>query len=123
MHYAILCYDDEKIVTSWTQEEDDAAIAKLAVVQQQLAAEGKLGPVARLVPTKDAKTLRKGGKHPLVLDGPYAETKEALLGFFLVDCASLDEALAAAKDLAAASGSHGAYEVRALRLYQPDPRS
>ena len=58
---------------------------KLAVVQDKLAKQGRLGPVARLLPTTAATTLRKDDP-PLVLDGPFAETKEQLLGFYVVDC-------------------------------------
>ena len=46
MLYAILCYDDEKVVSAWTKEQDDAAMVKLGAVQERLAREGKLGPVA-----------------------------------------------------------------------------
>ena len=118
MLYAILCYDSEEVVGAWTREEDDAVMARLGAVQERLAAQGRLGPVARLLPTTAATTLRKG-KDPVVLDGPFAETKEQLLGFYIVDCDSLDDALEAAKDLARASSSAGAYEVRPLRLYRP----
>jgi hypothetical protein len=118
MFYAILCYDSEAVVGAWTKEQDDAAIAKLMVVQDELKKQGKLGPVARLMPTQSAKTLRKGPQM-LVTDGPFAETKEQLLGFFIVDCASEEEALQAAKDLGRASSSNGSYEVRPLRLFLP----
>jgi hypothetical protein len=60
MLYAILCYDSEAVVGSWTKEQDAAAIAKLDVVQDKLARDGRLGPVARLMPTTTATTLRKG---------------------------------------------------------------
>src|SRR4249919_4337684 len=92
MLYAILCYDSEDVVGSWTKEEDDAVMAKLAVVQQKLADQGRLGPVARLLPTIAATTIRKG-REPLVIDGPFAETKEQLLGFYVVDSSTLDEAV------------------------------
>ncbi|HVH43118.1 MAG TPA: YciI family protein [Labilithrix sp.] len=118
MLYAILCYDSEDVVGAWTKEEDDAAMARLAVVEQKLAREGKLGPVARLMPTKAAKTLRKG-KESLLIDGPFAETKEQLLGFFVVDCASFDDAIAAARELAQASSSKGAYEIRPFAVFKP----
>ena len=94
-------------------------IAKLDVVTDKLAREGRLGPVARLMPTTTATTLRKG-KETIVFDGPFAETKEQLLGFFIVECASLEEAISAAKDLAQASSSNGAYEIRPLRLLRPE---
>jgi hypothetical protein len=118
MLYAILCYDSEDVVGSWTQEQDDAAIAKLDVVQAKLARGRRLGPVARLMPTKVARTLRKG-KESMVIDGPFAETKEQLLGFFVVECASPEEAMETASDLGRASSSDGSYEVRPLRLFRP----
>jgi hypothetical protein len=118
MLYAILCYDSEAVVGGWTPEEDAAVISKLDVVQEKLAAQKRLGPVARLMPTTTATTLRKG-KEAVVLDGPFAETKEQLLGFYVVECASLDEALETAKDLGRASSTNGSFEVRPLRLFRP----
>jgi hypothetical protein len=118
MHYAILCYDSEEVVSSWTKEQDDAALAKLAAVEQQLARQGKLGPVVRLMPTTAATTLRKG-KEAIVMDGPFAETKEALLGFFIVDCPTLEEAIDAARELGKASSSNGSYEIRPIAIFKP----
>ncbi len=118
MLYAILCYDSEEVVGAWSKSEDDAVMARLGAVQQNLAAQGRLGPSARLLPTTAATTVRKG-KEALVIDGPFAETKEQLLGFYVVDCAGLDEAVATAQDLARASGSAGAFELRPLGYYQP----
>ena len=114
MLYAILCYDSEDVVESWTPDQDTAVIAKLEVVADKLAREGRLGPVARLMPTTTATTLRKG-KEPIVLDGPFAETKEQLLGFFIVECASLEQAIDTAKELGRASSTTGSYEIRPLR--------
>jgi|SRR4051812_26449059 hypothetical protein len=118
MLYAILCYDSEDVVGAWTKEEDDAAMVKLGVVQQKLAREGRLGPVARLMPTTAATTLRKG-KDTVVMDGPFAETKEQLLGFFIVECSDLEQALETARELGKASSSAGCYEIRPLSLFQP----
>lgn len=118
MLYAILCYDSEAVVGSWTKEQDAAVIAKLDVVTERLAREKRLGPVVRLMPTTTATTLRKG-KEAIVIDGPFAETKEQLLGFFIVECASLEQAIQTAKDLGAASSSNGSYEIRPLRVYRP----
>ncbi len=87
MLYALLCCHDEAIVNSWTKEEDDAVLAKRALVTDKLAAKGKLGPAVRLMPTTTATTVRMG-REPVILDGPFAETKEALLGFYIVDCNS-----------------------------------
>jgi hypothetical protein len=118
MQYAILCYHSEDVVCSWSKEEDDAVMARLAVVQEKLARAGKLGPVVRLMPTTAATTLRKDGEPPLVIDGPFAETKEQLLGFYIVECANLDEVLDIAKDLGRADPG-GAYEIRPLALFRP----
>ena len=117
MLYAILCYHDEDFVGSWSKNHDAAVMKKLAVVQDKLARQGRLGPVARLLPTTAATTLRKENP-PVVLDGPYAETKEQLLGFYIVDCKNLDEALDVARDLAAVNPG-GAYEVRPVGVFRP----
>jgi hypothetical protein len=121
MLYAILCYDDESVVHSWTKEEDAAVMAKLSVVQEKLARQGRLGPVARLMPTTTATTLRKSGE-PIVIDGPFAETKEQLLGFYMIECKALDEAIDAAKELAAANPGRGSYEIRPVMLFNPNSR-
>jgi hypothetical protein len=118
MKYALLCYHSEDVVCSWSKEEDAAVMAKLGVVQERLTKAGKLGPVARLMPTTAATTLRKDREPPLVIDGPFAETKEQLLGFFIVECASLDEALGITRDLAEANPG-GAYEIRPVAQYWP----
>jgi hypothetical protein len=118
MHYAILCYHDEKVVSSWSKEEDDAVLARLGAVHERIARQGKLGPVVRLLPTTAATTLRKDGDPPLVIDGPFAETKEQLLGFYIVDAASLDEVLGIARELAQANPG-GAYEIRPVGIFRP----
>jgi hypothetical protein len=117
MLYAILCYHDEDVTSSWTREQDAAVMNKLAVVQDGLTKQGRLGPVARLLPTTSATTLRKDDP-PVVLDGPYAETKEQLLGFYIVDCKDLDAALDVARDLGAANPG-GAYEIRPVGMFAP----
>ena len=116
MLYAFLCYNNEATVYSWTKEEDDAVMAKLDVVHQKLVKEGRFGPALRLMPTTTGATLHK--EKDLVLDGPYAEAKEALLGFYVIDCDNLDHALSIARELAAANPG-GAYEVRPVRLFLP----
>lgn len=115
MLYAILCYNDESVVGGWSREKDDAVMAEHKIVMDGLAAKGKLGPVARLMPTTAATTLR-AGREPLVIDGPFAETKEQFLGFYVVDCETLEEALEAARGLI---GEMGALEIRPVRAFFP----
>ncbi len=118
MLYTILCYNYEDVVGAWTKEEDDAVMARLEVVHEKVARSGKLGPVVRLLPTTAATTLRKTGAEPLVIDGPFAETKEQLLGFYVVDCIDLEEALQIARDLATANPGIGSYEIRPLSIFK-----
>jgi hypothetical protein len=122
MLYALLCYNDEDMVYSWTQEEDAAVMAKIRVVQERLIREGKLGPSLRLLPTTSATTVRKTSGDPLVIDGPYAETKEQLLGFYILDVADLEEALAVTRELGEANPT-SSYEIRPVRLYFGDERA
>jgi hypothetical protein len=117
MHYAILCYHDEAVVGSWTKEEDDAVLAKRHAVTDKLKARGKLGPVARLMPTTAATTVRSG-REPFVIDGPFAETKEQLLGFYVVDCDTLEEAVETARSLG--RDETGAFEIRPIRSLRPE---
>ena len=109
MLYAILCYDDEDVVWAWTKEQDAAAMARLEVVQDKLVKQGRLGPVARLMPTTAATTLRKG-REAMIIDGPFAETKEQLCGFLDLEVDTLDDALAWAERCPAVI--HGTVEVR-----------
>jgi hypothetical protein len=91
---------------------------KLKAVHGKLAEAGRLGPVARLLPTTAATTLRKDSEPPVVIDGPFAETKEQLLGFYVVECEHLDGALDVARDLGRANPG-GAYEIRPIGLFMP----
>lgn len=118
MQYAILCYHDEKVTCAWSQEQDDDVMAKLGIVQEKLVRQGKLGPVARLLPTTAATTLRKDREPALVIDGPFAETKEQLLGFYVIDATSLDEVLDIARELGQANPG-GAYEIRPVGFFYP----
>lgn len=119
MLYAVLCYNDEKVVSNWTKEEDDACMARLDVVQQKMAAAGKLGPVARLKNTDTATTLRKNAGQPMIVDGPFAETKEQFLGFYVVDCETLEEVHEFVKELAEANPGPGCYEIRPVSIFNP----
>jgi len=117
MLYAILAYHVEAEVMSWTPEEDAAVMTNLLGVHDRLNAKKLLGPAARLGATADARTLRGPG-NGMVLDGPFAETKEQLLGFYVVDCENEAAALDIARDLRRVNPS-AVYEIRSIRLYLP----
>ncbi len=115
MFYCILCYNLESELEAWTREKEAAVLATREAVIHELAIQGRLGPVGRLMPTTTAMTVR-ARRGTLVLDGPFAETKEQLVGFYLVDCKSLEEALEVARGLL---GDTGALEVRPLATFYP----
>ena len=97
--------------------QDAAVMTGLHQVHDRINQEGRLGPAARLGATKKARTLRGPGAG-LVLDGPFAETKEQLLGFYVLDCATEEAVIAAARDLRRANPT-AVYEIRPLALYLP----
>jgi hypothetical protein len=114
MLYAIFAYHLEQDITDLTPAQDEALMQGMHKVHGRLTEEGRLGPAARLGPTEKAVTVRGG----TAIDGPFAETKEVLLGFYTVDCASQAEAVEAAKDLQKAN-PYAVYEVRPILLYLP----
>ena len=120
MLYAILCYNEEAVVGAWSKEKDDEVMADHAVVMRRLSAEGKLGPVARLLPTTAATTVRPGAE-PLLIDGPFAETKECLAGFYLVEARDLNEAIQIASRIPPAQ--IGSVEVRPVRPIREAPNA
>jgi hypothetical protein len=114
MRYALLCYDSDADVGAGLSNEDEEVYTRHAVVERELAAEGRLGPNLSLMPTSAAVTVRSGGE-PIVMDGPFAETKEQLLGFWIIDCATLEEAIETARRFASHKQT-GAIEVRPVAL-------
>lgn len=119
MLYALICYNAESVIGAWSKEKDDAVMAHHQQVMARFAARGKLGPVARLMPTTTATTVRTG-REMMVLDGPFAETKEQMLGFYLFDCDTLEEVIEAARELVSPPG---AMEIRPVRYFHPGLQS
>ena len=117
MLYAILAYHVEAEVQSWTPAEDAALMTDLLRVHDRLNEKKLLGPSARLGATGKARTLRGPGAG-VVIDGPFAETKEQLLGLYVVDCADEDAAIAVARDLRKVNPT-AVYEIRPIALYLP----
>ena len=117
MYYAILAYHEEGVVESWSKEEDAALMTDLLEVNDRLVREKSLGPAARLGPTERAVTVRGKGEG-IVIDGPFAETKEQLLGFYVVDFPTIEAAVAAARELRRANPT-AVYEIRPVSLYLP----
>jgi hypothetical protein len=117
MLYAILAYHVEADVMSWTPAEDASVMDKLRKAHERVNQGRRLGPAARLGATARARTLRGPG-NGMVIDGPFAETKEQLLGFYVLDCADDDAAIEAARELRRANPG-AVYEVRPVITYLP----
>jgi hypothetical protein len=115
--YAVLIYDSEREIGALSKETMDELIGRHERVQEKLAAEDKLGPVVRLMPTTSARTLKQGTE-TMIVDGPFAETKEQLLGFYVVDCPTSEEAMSAARLIGGACNAR-TLEVRPIQLYYP----
>ena len=114
MLYAILAYHVEDVVMSWTPEQDATLMTNLLQAHERINRKAGLGPTARLGETHRARTLRNGA----VIDGPFAETKEQLLGFYMLDCADDDAAIDAARELQRVNPG-AVYEIRPIRRYVP----
>jgi hypothetical protein len=117
MLYAILAYHVEGHVTSWTPEQDAALMLDLNKVHERLLRDGVMGPATRLGGTNGACVLRGPGKG-VVTDGPFTESKEQLLGFYVIDCADRDAAIAVARELRQVNPT-AMYEIRPVKLYRP----
>ena len=115
MLYSILIYVPEDLVDAMSEAEVDEHIDRHMKIHDQLRAQDRLGPVVRLMPTTTAVQLRTSST-PHVVDGPFAETKEQLLGFYIVDCESLEAAIEVARSLPSV---RTIFEIRPVKLYVP----
>ena len=110
MLYSILIYGDEAHVGQWTPEEENEVMGRHAQLRRDLAEAGQLGPVMRLSP-QGTRIVRRYKDRQYVTDGPYAETKEQLMGIYVVDCPSFEDAVAATERLRFDTGF---FEIRPL---------
>ena len=108
MRYALLICTEEANHASMTSTEMDG----YAAFGEEMGARGVLQGGERLRPTTDATTVRVRDGEVLTSDGPFAETKEQMGGFYLVDCADLDEAIEIASKIPGARV--GSIEVRPI---------
>ena len=110
MQYLALIYSDEEVWTGFGDAERTAAYDLYRAFSRDAEQAGVLAGGNELGPTRDATTVRVRDDEALVTDGPYAEVKEALGGFYILECASMEEALEWAARIPGAH--HGAVEVR-----------
>jgi hypothetical protein len=110
VEYITLIYGDEEVWASSSEAETEAAYEQYRAFGRDAEAAGVLAGGNELGLTRNATTVRVRDNETLVTDGPYAEVKEALGGFYLLECGSLDEAVDWAARIPGAE--HGAVEVR-----------
>ena len=112
MQYALLICDDESAYLARSPEEGQASLAEYMKFGEEMGKRGVLVGGQRLRPTTDATTVRVRDGETLTSDGPFAETKEQIGGYFIVDCKNLDEAIEVASKIPGARS--GSIEVRPI---------
>jgi hypothetical protein len=105
MKYMLLTYLDEKAWLALSPEEQQREMAKCEPHVQRLVSSGKLLDGAPLHPTSTATTIRVKNGRRLITDGPFAETREQLGGYTLIEAADLDEAIEIAGGFLSEDGS------------------
>jgi len=112
MRYALLICDEEKRQAEMSDDEAAAQMAAYAAFGEEMGARGVLRGGERLRPTTAATTVRVRDGEVLTTDGPFAETKEQMGGFYLIECDDLDQAIEVASKIP--SAQHGSIEVRPI---------
>jgi hypothetical protein len=113
MHYLLLIYDESGAYDSLTSEEREALYAEYGRLSGDLVAHGAFVGANQLEPVSTARTVRVRNGERMVTDGPFTETKETLGGYYLIDVASMEEALDWAARIP--SARFGPVEVRPVR--------
>jgi hypothetical protein len=112
MKYLLLIYGNEAAARAASKADSEQMLAAYGAYSQALIKAGVMVDGSRLQQTSSATTVRASGGKTNVLDGPYAETKEQLAGYYMIDVPDLDAALSWAARCPGAS--HGAVEVRPI---------
>jgi hypothetical protein len=112
MRYLLMICTEEDRIAALSPEEGAAMLAGYGAFGEEMGRRGVLLGGERLRPTTDATTVRVRDGELLVADGPFAETKEQVGGYYLVDCRNLDEAIEVASKIPGAG--HGTIEVRPI---------
>jgi hypothetical protein len=124
MRYMMLIYTKEGSLDAMSPEEADQIRQGHVHVISETRKRGMLVAVNPLARTSNATTVRMENGRPLTTDGPFAETKEQLAGYYVLDCKDLDEAIAwAAQIPSSCGGAQGCIEIRPLQEIPGVPES
>ncbi len=110
MNYALLIYDQEQYWDTWSEEERATILAEYQAFTEKVKSTGAYLSAEPLRRVETARTMRRREGNLLQTDGPFAETKEQLAGFYLLECENLDEAIEYAAEIPAAR--FGTIEIR-----------
>ena len=122
MRYMFLIYSRELEMGDLSQAEKDAIFAGHKALMDATRQKGILQGAEPLQPTRTATTVRTENGKPLVIDGPFAETKEQLAGYYILECKDLDEAIGWASQIpTACQGRAGSVEIRPLQWQSLPP--
>jgi len=112
MRYLLFICTEESADLAMSPDEASAMMAEYGAFGDEMSRRGVLQGGGRLRPTSDATTVRVRNGEVVTFDGPFAETKEQIGGYYLVDCKDLDEAIEIASKIPGAS--EGGIEVRPI---------
>ncbi|WP_299810688.1 YciI family protein [uncultured Roseibium sp.] len=115
MLFSVLIYASEDFIDALTPEEHAAVLKKHGSFHEHTKTNRTFAAAAKLMSTGTAMTVRKDSDDFVVTDGPFAETKEQFMGFYLIDCANLEDAIEAVKLLPL---DHGRVEIRPVEFFE-----
>jgi hypothetical protein len=115
MLYSIVIYGEEARVDGWTAAEEKEVMQRHDEFRRRMVAAGQLGPVFRLN-SHGTRTVRRYTDRKVITDGPFAETKEQLLGIYVIDCPTFEDAVAATELL---NFDTGVFEITPVTWLDP----
>jgi hypothetical protein len=122
VRYMLLIYTNEN--TPQTHEQVQQVMEGHRQAMEEATHRGFLRGAEPLVATSSATTLRVQDGKTILTDGPFAETKEQLAGYYLLECENLDDAIDIARQIpTACGGGAGCVEIRPIRVFPPGPQS
>ena len=112
MNYLLMIYENEQMTAQFTDEERQKILDGYGTFTQKILGQGIMEGGNQLTPTSSATTVRVREGKVLTTDGPFAETKEQITGYYLIKCNDLDQAIEIATQMP--SVTYGSIEIRPI---------
>ena len=119
MQYALLIYQAEEVMEHWSEADLKEALTRHGSLQEKAKANSAFLLANELTPSGTATTVKRRAGKTTILDGPFAETKEQLVGLYVFDCKNLDEAIEYAQGIP--NVDTGSIEIRPIAHYESLP--